>query len=68
MDKIDLKNQKVGIKSVELSDTKAGLTFAKPQTVKKAVVKTVKKLDTLVASPQSSKGWAATVGKISFNL
>jgi hypothetical protein len=67
MDKIDLKNQKVGIKSVELSDTKAGLTFAKPQTVKKAVVKTIKKLDTLVASPQSSKGWAATIGKITFS-
>lgn len=67
MDKIDLKNQKVGIKSIELSDTKAGLVFAKPESVKKAVVKAVKKLDTLVASPTSGKGWIATIGKINFN-
>ncbi|MDF2431507.1 MAG: hypothetical protein JWP44_1138 [Mucilaginibacter sp.] len=67
MDKIDLKNQNVGIKSIELDDTKASMVFAKPQTVKKAVVKAVKKLDTLVASPQSSKGWSAKLGKISFN-
>lgn len=64
MDKIDLKNQKIGIKSVELSDTRAALTFAKPETVKKNIIK---KLDTLVASPQSSKGWAATLGKITFS-
>lgn len=66
MDKIDLKNQKVGIKSIELNDTKAGLALAKPEPVKQAIVKTVKKLDTLVASPASSKGWMATIGKISF--
>jgi hypothetical protein len=66
MDKIDLKNQKVGIKNIELSDTKAALTFAKPQTVKKAVTKTIKKLDTIAANPQSGKGWSATLSKISF--
>jgi hypothetical protein len=65
MDKIDLKNQKVGIKSITLNDTKAALTFAKPQTVKKAVVKTLRKLDTIAANPQSGKGWSATLGKIS---
>jgi hypothetical protein len=65
MDKIDVKNQKVGIKSIELNDTKAALTFAKPQTVKKAVVKTIKKLDTIAANPQSGKGWSATLGKVS---
>nr|WP_183566158.1 translocation/assembly module TamB [Mucilaginibacter sp. SP1R1]MBB6151844.1 hypothetical protein [Mucilaginibacter sp. SP1R1] len=65
MDKIDLKNQKVGIKSIELNDTKASLGLAKPQTVQKAVVKTVKKLDTLVSSAPSSK-WAVTLGKVSF--
>ncbi|QJD98059.1 translocation/assembly module TamB [Mucilaginibacter robiniae] len=64
MDKIDLKNQKVGIKSIELNDTRAGLTLAKPQTVVKAVVKTVKKLDTLVSKPQASKGWSVALGKL----
>lgn len=67
IDKIDLKNQKVGIKSIELDDTRAGVTFAKPESVKKSVVKALKKLDTLVASPQNQKGWAATLGKITFS-
>jgi hypothetical protein len=67
MDKIDLKNQKVGIKSIELNDTKAALTFAQPQTVKKAVTKTIKKLDTIAANPKSGKGWAATLGKVTFS-
>ncbi|WP_121810008.1 translocation/assembly module TamB domain-containing protein [Mucilaginibacter kameinonensis] len=65
MDKIDLKNQKVGIKNIELSDTKAGLSLAKPKTVVKEVVKTVKKLDTLVSSPTKS-AWRATIGKVTF--
>jgi hypothetical protein len=66
MDKIDLKNQKVGIKSITLNDTKAALALAKPQTVAKAVVKTVKKLDTLVTAPGSNKGWAVNLAKLSF--
>lgn len=66
MDKIDLKNQNVAIKTIELNDTKAGVTFAKPQSVKKAVVKAVKKLDTLVTSPGADKGWRATIAKVSF--
>ncbi|MDN5285165.1 MAG: translocation/assembly module TamB [Mucilaginibacter sp.] len=64
MDKIDLKKQKVGIKSIELNDTKATLSLAKPKTVQKAIVKAAKKLDTLVSSPQTSK-WAVTLGKVS---
>lgn len=64
MDKIDLKNQNVAIKNIQLSDTKAALTFAKPQTVKKAVVRTIKKLDTLTSNP-NKKGWTATLAKIS---
>ena len=67
VDKIDLKNQKVGIKTIELNDTRAGITFAKPESVKKAVVKAVKKLDTLVASPQNARGWTASLGKVSFD-
>ena len=67
MDKIDLKNQNVGIKNIELNNTDAGITFVKPESVKKAIIKVVKKLDTLVASPQSAKGWQASLGKISFS-
>jgi hypothetical protein len=65
MDKIDLKNQRVGVKSIILNDTKAGLALAKPQSVADAVVKGAKKLDTLVTAPNSSKPWRATIGKIS---
>jgi hypothetical protein len=67
MDKIDLKNQVVGIKNIELSDTRAGITFAKPQTVQKAIVKTVKKIDTLVSSPATGKGWRANLSKVTFS-
>jgi hypothetical protein len=66
MDKIDLKNQHVGIKSIRLDDTKAGLIFSKPQTVVKAAEKAVKKLDTLVSKTQTAKGWTADLGKITF--
>lgn len=65
MDKIDLKKQKVGIKSIELNNTNAALSLAKPKTVQKAIVKAVKKLDTLVSSPQTSK-WVVTLGKVNF--
>jgi len=66
MNKLDLKNQVADINNISLDDTHASLTFAKPQTVKKAVVKTVKKLDTLVAKPQSGKPWSAVLRKLSF--
>ncbi len=65
MDKIDLQHQRVGVKSITLNDTRAGLTLAKPQSVAKAVEKGVKKLDTLVTPPQSNMPWRATIGKIS---
>jgi hypothetical protein len=67
IDKIDLKNQNVGIKNIELNDTKAAFTFAKPESVKKTIVKAVKKLDTLVASPKNQKGWVAKLNKLSFS-
>ncbi|QHS54249.1 translocation/assembly module TamB [Mucilaginibacter sp. 14171R-50] len=63
MDKIDMKNQHVGIKSIKLDNTNAGLTFAKPQTVAKAVDKTIKKIDTLTSTTQA-KGWTASLGHI----
>jgi len=67
MDNIDLKNQQVGIRSIALNDTKAGISLAKPQPVKVVMIKTIKKLDTLVASPQSEKGWSAKLAKFSFS-
>ncbi|WP_460681363.1 translocation/assembly module TamB domain-containing protein [Mucilaginibacter koreensis] len=65
MDDIDLKNQKVAIKSIALNNTKAALRLAKPQTVQKAVEQTVKKIDTLVSKTQA-KGWAVTLAKLQF--
>jgi len=67
VNKIDLKKQVADVGNITLSDTRAWLRLAKPQTVQKAIVKTVKKLDTLVAKPQSGKGWAAVLRKISFS-
>ena len=63
MDKIDMKNQHVGIKSIKLDNTNAGLTFAKPATVTKAVEKTIKKIDTLTSRTQA-KGWTASLNRI----
>ena len=63
MDKIDMKNQHVGIKSIKLDNTNAGLTFAKPATVTKAVEKTIKKIDTLASATQA-KGWTASLSHI----
>jgi len=66
MNKIDLKNQNVGIKSIDLDDTRAGITFAQPQNVKKAVVKEIKKINTMAKPAQSTKGWAASLDRITF--
>ena len=66
MNKIDLKNQNIGIKSIDLDDTKAGITFAQPQSVKKTVVRAIKKLDTLVKPAQSTKGWSASLDRVTF--
>lgn len=63
MDKIDMKNQHVGIKSIKLDNTNAGLTFAKPATVTKAVEKTIRKIDTLTSRTQA-KGWTASLNRI----
>lgn len=65
MDKIDLKNQKVAIKNIQLENTNGQLSLLKPKTVQKAVVKAIKKADTLMASPQSGKGWSLSLAEIS---
>jgi hypothetical protein len=65
MNKLDLKNQLADIDNISLDNTRAALTFAKPQIVKKAAAKTIKKLDTLVAKPQSGKPWSAVLRKLS---
>ncbi len=67
MNKLDLKNQLADVGNITLSDTRASVTFAKPQTVKTAVVKAVKRLDTLVGKPQNTKGWAAVLRKLKFS-
>ncbi|HTD39705.1 MAG TPA: AsmA family protein, partial [Mucilaginibacter sp.] len=67
MNKLDLKKQVADINKISLDNTHASFTFAKPQTIKKAVVKAIRKLDTLVAKPQSGKGWTAVLRKITLN-
>ncbi|WP_370579823.1 translocation/assembly module TamB domain-containing protein [Mucilaginibacter sp. X5P1] len=66
MNKIDLKNQNVGIKSISLNDTKAGITFAQPEAAKKVVVKEIKKINTMAKPANSTKGWSASLDKITF--
>lgn len=66
MDNIDLKNQRVGIKNIQLENTNGMLALLKPQSVKKAIVKAIKKADTLMASPGSGKGWSLSLTKMSF--
>jgi len=66
MNKIDLKNQNVGIKSIDLDDTKAGITFAQPEAAKKVVVKEIKKINTMAKPANSTKGWSASLDKITF--
>jgi hypothetical protein len=67
MDKIDLKNQRIGVKSFTLNDTKAHLRLAKPQSVIEAVAKGAKKLDTLVTAPKSTMPWRANISQISLS-
>jgi hypothetical protein len=67
MNKIDLKNQVIGIKSIDLDDTKANLAFLAPQQVKQEVNKVIKKLDTLAKPAASTKGWAATLDRVTFS-
>ncbi|GAB3938414.1 translocation/assembly module TamB domain-containing protein [Mucilaginibacter myungsuensis] len=67
MDDIDLKNQRIGIKNIALNDTKAGLILNKPTTVAEAVVKTAKKIDTLVTAPNSNKPWRVRLERMTFN-
>jgi hypothetical protein len=65
VDKIDLKNQDVNLKSIELADTRSTISLLKPQTVQKAIVRTIKKLDTIMAAPTSGKPWVLKLGKLS---
>ncbi|RKR82298.1 autotransporter translocation and assembly factor TamB [Mucilaginibacter gracilis] len=65
MDKIDLKNQNVVVKNIQLENTNGMLSLLKPQNVQKAVVKAIKKADTLMASAQSGKSWSLVLNKMS---
>jgi hypothetical protein len=66
VNRLDLKKQIADIPNISLENTTASLSFAKPQTAKKAVLKTAKKSDSLRGKPQSNKGWTAMVRKTIF--
>ncbi len=66
VNKIDLKNHNVSINSIQLHDTKTLLSLTKPQTVQKIIVKVIKKIDTLIAAPQSGQPWSLALAKVSF--
>ncbi len=64
VDKLDFKNQNVNLKSIELANTRSTVTLLKPQTVQKAVMKVIHKLDTIVAAPTSGKSWVLGLDKL----
>ncbi len=72
LDSIDLKNQRVVIKNIELNQTKALLATGKPataatikSTVKEASKKAVDK-DTTTKTAAEEKGWTVKLGKVAF--
>ncbi|WP_448703025.1 translocation/assembly module TamB domain-containing protein [Mucilaginibacter sp. AW1-3] len=66
VNQLDFKNQSVKINSIQLDDTKTILSLTKPQTVQKVVAKAIRKLDTMVAAPQTGKPWILALNKVSF--
>jgi hypothetical protein len=66
VNQLDFKNQTIKINSIELHDTKTILSLTKPATVQKVVAKAVRKLDTMVAAPQTGKPWILALSKVSF--
>ena len=72
LDSIDLKNQRVVIKNIELNQTKAALGTGRPataadikSTVKEASKKAVDK-DTTTKTAAQEKGWTVKLGKVAF--
>ncbi len=72
LDSIDLKNQRVVIKNIELNQTKATLGTGRPSTaanikstVKEASKKAVDK-DTTTKTAAEEKGWTVKLGKVAF--
>ncbi|RYE22713.1 MAG: translocation/assembly module TamB, partial [Sphingobacteriaceae bacterium] len=72
LDSIDLKNQRVVIKNIELNQTKAALGTGRPataadikSTVKEASKKAVDK-DTTTKTAAEEKGWTVKLGKVAF--
>ncbi|MVN20867.1 translocation/assembly module TamB domain-containing protein [Mucilaginibacter arboris] len=72
LDSIDLKNQRVVIKNIELNNTIAALATGRPATaadvkttVKEAAKKAVDK-DTTQKSPVEEKGWTVKLNKVAF--
>lgn len=72
LDSIDLKNQRVVIKNIELNDTKAAMATGRPataanikSTVKEASKKAVDK-DTTTKTKAEEKGWTVKLAKVAF--
>ncbi|RYE29142.1 MAG: translocation/assembly module TamB, partial [Sphingobacteriaceae bacterium] len=72
LDSINLKNQRVVIKNIELNQTKAALGTGRPataadikSTVKEASKKAVDK-DTTTKTAAEEKGWTVKLGKVAF--
>ncbi|MEX8549017.1 MAG: translocation/assembly module TamB domain-containing protein [Mucilaginibacter sp.] len=72
LDSIDLKNQRVVIRNIELNQTKAAMATGRPSTaatikstVKEASKKAVDK-DTTTKTAAEEKGWTVKLGKVAF--
>ncbi len=66
VNKLDLKKQTLTVNTIQLFDTKSTVILTKPENVKKAVAKVIRKIDTMVAAPRSGKPWLLAVNKVSF--
>lgn len=72
LDSIDLKNQRVVIKNIELNKTKAAMATGRPSTAAdikttvKEAAKTVANKDTTTKTKAEEKGWTVKLAKVAF--
>lgn len=72
LDSIDMKNQRLVIRNIELNQTKAAMATGRPSTaatVKTTVKEVSKKVvdkDTTTKTPAEEKGWTVKLGKVAF--
>lgn len=65
-DKLDFIHQKIAINNISLDSTNAKVVLKKPEKTKEIIVKTAKKIDTLISVSQSMP-WAIEVKKIAIH-